>query len=273
MTDITLTPDQIAAFHRDGAITVPAFASPAEVASAHSAFNALICGALPIPGADIGEHTPGLLNVTAFSLYHPLPSLGVLAELDRRALRVTEQLYGEEPGAVFARDYEQLLRKLAGRPGSVFPPHWDQMYWPRSRSGAFDLRTATFSLALTPADERNGCLWVLPGSQALKGAYAGAVTRLQGSREKGGGVIEVRVLPEDLARRRFLPLRAGDATFHGEWVLHGSEANRDGERSRDTLIFAYRAKRMIEVERALGFRHSYNDADETLRRVRTEEFE
>ena len=187
--DITLTPDQIAAFHRDGAITVPSFASPAEVASAQATFDALMSGAFPIPGADIGEHTPGLLNVTAFSLYHPLPSLGVLAELDRRALRVTEQLYGEEraPSAVFARDYEQLLRKLPGRPGSVFPPHWDQMYWPKSRSGAFDLRTATFSLAVNPADERNGCLWVLPGSHALQGAYTGAVTRLQGSREKGGG--------------------------------------------------------------------------------------
>ena len=81
------------------------------------------------------------------------------------------------------------------------------------------------------------------------------------------------MLPEDLPRRRFLPLREGDATFHNEWVLHGSEANGDGARSRDTLIFAYRAKRMIEVERSLGYRHSYNDSDETLRRVRTEEFD
>ena len=231
-------------------------------------FDSLLGGAYPIPGNDLGEHTPGLLNCTAFSLYHPLDALGgALAEIDRRALRVTEKLYAEEAG-VFERDYEQLLRKLPDRPGSRFPPHWDQMYWPRSRADAFDLRTATFSLAVNRADEENGCLWYLPGSHKLRGGYAGRVSTLEGSRPLGGGVIDVAVLPEDAPRRRFLALAAGDATFHEEWVLHGSEANLAKDRTRDTLIFAYRTRGMIAIERGMGFRHSYNDSEATLRLVR-----
>ena len=142
------------------------------------------------------------------------------------------------------------------------------MYWPKSKTNSFDLRTATFSLAVNAADEVNGCLWYLPGSHKLRGTYAGRVSVMDESRPLGGGVIDVAVLPEDLPRRHFLTLDAGDATFHEEWVLHGSEANRAKDRTRDTLIFAFRAKTMIAVERELGFRHSYNDPDETLRLVR-----
>ena len=288
--DIEVSADMIHTFHAEGAVTIPnfvcgfappcvagaprpsphspSFSTPAELASVQATFDSLMKGAYPIPGNDLGEHTPGLLNCTAFTLYHTLEALGgALAEVDRRALRVTERLYGEGAG-VFARDYEQLLRKLADRPKSCFPPHWDQMYWPRSRTESYDLRTATFSLAVNAADAENGCLWCLPGSHKLRGGYAGRVSTLEGSRPLGGGVIDVALLPEDVPRRKFLALAAGDATFHEEWVLHGSEANVAKDRTRDTLIFAYRAKSMIEIERGLGFRHSYNDAEEVLRKVR-----
>ena len=52
-----------------------------------------------------------------------------------------------------------------------------------------------------------------------------------------------------------------------EWIVHGSEGN-GSEQSRDTLIMAYRAKSMIQLERSVGFRHSYNDPEEVLRLVR-----
>lgn len=75
------------------------------------------------------------------------------------------------------------------------------------------------------------------------------------------------MLPEDDARRVYLPLQAGDATVHDEWLVHGSDGN-SSTYSRDTLIFAYRAKSMIAVERSLGFRHSYNDGEDVLCNVR-----
>lgn len=100
----------ITQFNEQGYAVLPGFVSSEELGLLQDSFEALISGALPCPGKDRGEHTPGLLNVTAFTLYHPLESIGqgVLAALDQRGLDVTRRLYGEdsslsEPTA-FARD-------------------------------------------------------------------------------------------------------------------------------------------------------------------------
>jgi phytanoyl-CoA hydroxylase len=50
--------------------------------------------------------------------------------------------------------------------------------------------------------------------------------------------------------------------------VHGSEGNADPAASRDTLIFAYRPRSMVEFERSVGFSHSYNDREEDLVAVR-----
>jgi hypothetical protein len=195
------------------------------------------------------------------------------------------------------------------------------------------------------ATEANGCLWVLPGSHARQGLYPGTVTKAAHSRPAAGGVLSLELLPEDVPKRVFLPLAAGDMSIHEvgcllacgaplsvwgcvhvcvgggcedgwewgncllapccslctleggggggdfaagvdvrgrsvtswrgsvwvvpsqEWIVHGSEGNGSPV-SRDTLIMAYRAQSMIEFERSLGFRHSYNDPEEVLRLVR-----
>jgi ectoine hydroxylase-related dioxygenase (phytanoyl-CoA dioxygenase family) len=282
-----LTEAHRAQFARDGYCVLKGFLPPAEVAAAARAFDSLASGALPVEGKDRGVHTPGLLNVTAFSLYHPLESIGddaldaecggrgVLARIDARALDVTRRLYGEAPTAesAFARDYEQLLRKLPAQPRAQFPPHQDMHYWPKSKSGAFDTRTTTVSVAVNAADEERGCLWVLPGSHKSRELYAGCVTRRSDSRPDGGGVIELTLLPEDVPRRVFVPLEPGDCSVHDEWLVHGSEGNAHADASRDTLILAYRTKAMIALERSVGFKHSYNDGEEVLRMVREREWD
>jgi hypothetical protein len=178
------------------------------------------------------------MNVTVFSRYHDLEALSPLADLDRRCLNLTRQLYGDTDG-VFMRDYEQLLRKLPGRPTAQFPPHQgvyvqlcppqlrrlglslvfsaasfaDMHYWPKAgkESGrVFDTRTATCSIAVNAATRKNGCLWVLPGSHAAQDLYPGCLSKAADSRAVAGGVIKLEVLPEDVSKREFLPLSAGD---------------------------------------------------------------
>lgn len=264
-----LSPEQIEEFHERGYLVVRGLVKPSELADAQCMFDKFMNRELEVQGKDYGMHTPGLLNVTAFSLYHALVTLGVIARVEARCAAVTQQLWaGRGTGAPLALDYEQLLRKLPASPGCVFPPHQDMHYWPKSRSGAFDTRTTTCSVAINDADAENGCLWVLPGTHKSQSLYPGCVSKLAGSRPEAGGVIVLEVLPEDEGRKVDVRLGAGDASFHEEWVVHGSEANASPTRSRDTLIFAYRAESMIAVERELGFRHSYNDAEEVLRNVR-----
>jgi phytanoyl-CoA hydroxylase len=292
-----LSAEDIAAFHANGYITVRGIVRPEELEEAAAVFSSLMTGQRPVGGGggsgsagggggvvpdmgkDVGEHTPGLMNVTAFTLYHPLDTLGVFAALEARCAAVAAQLYAGT-GPPLARDYEQLLRKLPNRPDAVFPAHSDMNYWPRSASGAFDTRTATCSIAVNAASEGNGCLWVLPGSHKAGALYPGFRSTLEGSRPEGGGVINVAVAEEDLARRVWLPLAAGDMTVHEEWIVHGSGGNTTGRQgggggggvTRDTLIFAFRPPSAIALERSLGFRHSYNDPPEVLRTVREHVF-
>ena len=263
-----ISPSDVEHFRQHGYTVVRGFATPDEVVAAAAAFETTMSrGAAGAFGKDYGEHTPGLMNATVPSLYTPLASLGgdgIFATLDVRARAVARALHG---GAELELDYEQLLRKLPNRGGAVFSPHQDQAYWPRSASGAFDTRTATISIAVNAADESNGCLWVVPGTHAPRALYPGDMTRKLDSRRDGGGVIELAVRPDDLARRVFLPLAPGDLTVHDEYLVHGSEGN-GSPRSRDTLIFAYRMPSMIAFERSVGFRHSYADGEDVLRRVR-----
>lgn len=94
-------------------------------------------------------------------------------------------------------------------------------YWPKSAKESsinFDTRTATCSIAVNAAAEDNGCLWVLPGSHKAGDLYPGCLTKSAGSRPVAGGVIELEVLPEDVPKRVFLPLAAGDMSVRrGTW--------------------------------------------------------
>lgn len=266
MAEVKVTPEQIAEFKERGYTVVRGLVKPHELAEAQKMFDDFMEQRLKVEGKDHGEHTPGLMNVTAFTLYHPIDTLGIFATLEARCRAVSAALWAGT-GPELALDYDQLLRKLPGRPAAVFPPHQDILYWPKSASKAFDTRTTTCSVAINGADEANGCLWVLPGSHASQGFYAGCKSTLPGSRPDAGGVITLEILPEDEPRKAFLPLEPGDVSFHEEYIVHGSEGN-GSDRCRDTLIFAYRAPDMIAFERSEGFRHSYNDGEAVLRKVR-----
>ena len=127
-----LPTDEIRGFKENGYVVVRGFLSPVEVEALSLVFDQLMSGALPIPGKDFGEHTPGLMNVTVFSRYHSLASLPPTEELNRRCLALVRQLYADSSDE-FVRDYEQLLRKLPGRPTAVFPPHQGELKcrcWP-----------------------------------------------------------------------------------------------------------------------------------------------
>lgn len=120
-----VTPTDVEAFQTQGYVTLRGVLSPSEVDSVGTIFEDLMSRRLAVAGKDWGEHTPGLLNVTVFSRYHDLAALGSgeLARLDARCAAIVDQLYAVTPPSPFVRDYEQLLRKLPGRPTALFPAH------------------------------------------------------------------------------------------------------------------------------------------------------
>lgn len=104
--------------------------------------------------------------------------------------------------------------------------HTDWGYYPHTNADLLEI-----AIAVDPATEANGCLWVLPGSHlgpALdhteSGRFVGAVPP--------GSFDEARIEP--------LELEPGDVSIHHVRLLHGSGPNRT-ERQRRLLLQGYAA--------------------------------
>jgi phytanoyl-CoA hydroxylase len=120
--------------------------------------------------------------------------------------------------------HTQFLTKLPDGEGtrSDIPWHQDNGY------GRLEPMTdVTVWLALTDADERNGGLWIVPGSHRrglLEHGQAGVNPLLRESAAAGDAVA--------------VPLRAGEAVAFSGLTVHGSGANRS-ERPRTGFYARY----------------------------------
>ena len=266
--------DLAATFARDGYCIIRNALSPEECDAIEANYNKLTH---PTPemeakmGRDFGDQSQGFgVKQADFVLINVLQPGKHLKGFDdnpfvRRCREWTRTLIGDG----CAIDYAQLLEKVANRPNAVFPWHQDMQYWPK-RSQA-STRTCTFSLALTDADEANGCLRVIPGTGLTKELF-----NERSAVEDGQEIYEEKraiVLPltaKEKAAITLLPVKRGDVTVHDEWIVHGSGGNVS-DRVRKTYVVAFRDKEMIAYERKVGFAHSYEDKKEVLAKVRSGE--
>ena len=236
-------------------------------------------------GRDYGDQSQGhgvdpskfaLINVNNPGRY--LPAFSPNKFIERAAL-AAEQLLGDGVNL----DYEQLLEKVPGHDAAVFPWHQDMQYWPKRFPDGVPTRTATFSLALSDADEGNGCLRVVPHESGAPRGLVSSRSREEdvAARDHGAantatdsaGDERAIVLPlraAELSRAVPLTVRRGDVTVHDEWIVHGSGGN-PSERVRKTYVVAFRDMRMVAYERGIGFSHSYNDDPAVLHRIRAGE--
>ncbi len=251
--DYLLRPEEIAQFHRDGYVTLRGVMSEADLAPIEPEFERFITGGVPRMGRDFCDMSGpyghrfedfSLINAVLPRRYEP----GLRGNLfERRTASVARQLIGETA----TLDYDQFLAKRSAKPDAIFTWHQDLGYWP---TGTPDPLTATCSLALDDADEENGCLQVVPGSQ--KGVLR-PHRPLHGDDRNASHILSVELTADDPVAT--LPLRRGDMTVHDEMIIHGSGGNRSADRWRRTYIVAYRTAACVAHERAIGFTHSHND--------------
>ena len=248
-----LLPDQIAQFQRDGYVILKAVLQDEELQPIEVEFERFIRGEVPGMGRDFCDMSGpydrtfkdfGLVNAVLPRRYRP-EICGNLFE--RRSATIARQLIG----GTAVLDYDQFLAKRPNKPDAVFTWHQDLGYWP---TGTPDPWTATCSLALDDADEENGCLRVVPGSQ--KGALR-PHRPLHGASRNSSHILSIELTPDD--RIAMLPLKRGDTTVHDEMIIHGSSGNNTETRWRRTYITAYRSKACVDHERSIGFTHSHND--------------
>ena len=248
-----LTPEQIEQFRRDGYVTLQLVMATEELGEIDNEFAHFIRGEVANMGRDFCDMSGpydrkfedfSLVNAVLPRRYHPALE-GNLVE--RRAASIARQLIG--PTSTL--DYDQFLAKCPAKPDAVFTWHQDLGYWP---TGTPDPRTATCSLALDDADDENGCLRVIPGSQ--KGDLR-PHRPLHGSDRDSSHVLSVELTEHD--HKIALPVSRGNMTVHDEMIIHGSGGNRSPDRWRRTYIVAFRTKACVDYERSIGFTHSHND--------------
>ncbi len=140
---------------------------------------------------------------------------------DPRLLDVAQQFIGTNI-ALFASHY------IAKRPrdGQAVLWHQDGSYWPLE-----PMEVVTLWLAIDDSTPENGCMRVIPGTQAmdLKGVQA----RTDVDNVLASGMDESIV---DEAKAKDIVLNAGDVSIHHPNVIHGSNANTSARWRRGLTI-------------------------------------
>lgn len=207
-----LTPDQVAAFNRDGFVQpVPVFDAD-ETAGIRRYFDDLLARV-------VAEGGNSYSISSAHLKYGPV--WDILTE--ERIVAAVSDLLGENVigwGAHF-------FCKMPGD-GKRVAWHQDASYWPLTPSKA-----VTVWLAIDAADVENACMRFIQGSH-----WKGHLTYRPSSAEEHNVLNQSVDNAEQYGEPVDNCLKAGEASIHADLLLHGSEANQS-RRRRCALTLRY----------------------------------
>ncbi len=168
----------------------------------------------------------------ALNLWRRVPGVGGFT-LARRFARVAARLLGVDAVRLY---HDQALVKPAG--GGPTPWHQDQTYWPLTGPG-----TVTLWMPLVDVPDPPGGMRFVPGSHR-RGPFG-----IRGIGDASEAAFRARIEREGWPVARVGALRAGDATFHHGWTVHGADANPHGpDRPAMTVIYMADGTRVTEAD-------------------------
>jgi len=258
-----LTPEQKTFYQINGYLHVSGILSEQEIVQEEPVYTQFINGLIPGVKNDLsdidGEVGKPMDSYAAVSVMLPSrynPSWqGNIFEL--RALHIAQQLEGDD----MRMDYDRLIAKKPNRPDAVFHWHQDKNYC--SKHGALlatldDPRAVTVSLALDDTTAENGCISYIPGShkdQLVRQHYPVVKT---GDTDKDRLFIVTKTeINEKIEPVVSVPVRRGDVTIHGDFVVHGSGGNHTNGWRRN-YILGFRPKEVIQLQKTKGLDRSLN---------------
>jgi phytanoyl-CoA hydroxylase len=237
--------DEYRRYRRDGFLVLSNLVTEDEVETLRSHADDLLHGRVTLPG--LAPPEPGISEADLlgrFTRVHMLHRVDPLSErflLHPRILDVLEALVGPDVLAL----QTMLFFNPPGRGGQGW--HQDSVYittYPDTLIGAW--------LALDPADEENGCLWVAPGSH-VEPIYPMPDDRMGFVHSDGAfaDLDPVQVVSHlddsqntlsEVARRyewQPVPVEPGDVIFFHAHLLHRSYPNRSENRWRRSFVSHY----------------------------------
>ncbi len=229
--------DEYKAFRRDGYLVIRGLVAPEEVAELAQYTDDLMAGRATLPAI-----APPAANATAAERRHHYERVHMphrteeIAErflLHPRVVDVLEALIGPDILGL----QTMLFFKQPGQAGQGF--HQDSYYIPTQPDtliGAW--------IAIDPASEANGCLWITPGSQhepiypdcdgqtqqgdTILGDIEAIINASHPDENKNTLAKIALRYPQEVA----VPAAPGDVIFFGGHVLHRSHRNNSGQPRR-----------------------------------------
>jgi ectoine hydroxylase-related dioxygenase (phytanoyl-CoA dioxygenase family) len=220
-SDYALSPEQVAQYRRDGHILLRGVLKPEEVAAFRDLFREAVAqraaNVAPLEKRD----TYGKAFLQIMNLWEEDERYARFT-LSRRFAKIAADLMGVEGVRLY---HDQALYKEAG--GGHTPWHQDQHYWPLATDN-----TITMWMPLIDASEEMGTMNFASGSHTL--GYLGDMPISDESEAAWDKLISER----GFTKVNHGAMKAGDATFHSGWTLHGAPGNKS-DRTREVMTIIY----------------------------------
>lgn len=230
-SEYPLTPEQIAAYRRDGFVVLRDVLPPETIDAFRPRITQFIQNVLPTLPPLAERPTYGKAFVQVTHLWNREVALAALS-LSRRLGKIVADLMGVEAVRIY---HDQALHKEPG--GGITPWHQDLYYIPLDGPNVLtlwmplvDVAEAMGTLRFAAGSHANGSLYDGPKSDAVDGYFQEMI------RERGWPV-------RDTGR-----LAAGDAVLHTGWTLHSAPGNAT-DRMREVFNVVYFAEGSRIVER------------------------
>ncbi|MFD2570487.1 phytanoyl-CoA dioxygenase family protein [Spirosoma soli] len=225
MTNQALTPEQIQQYNQDGYLIVKGFLSSEEVAKLYQV--AIDDSAVSKNAINVNDSTGKRSKLSLW--YKPGDDIYGLLTRSQQLVDSVDQLL-DNPSANVCHFHSKLMQKEP-RVGGAWEWHQDYGYWYKNEFLLPD-QMMSVMVAITDANEENGCLQVIKGSHKMGRVEHGF------SGEQVGASQRYVDLALKTMERIYVELKAGDVLFFHSNILHRSEANLS-DKPRWSMISCY----------------------------------